>query len=119
MPYTDFAKAKMLTPLRADMTHLSLHTADPSTTGANEVTGGDPAYARVAVTTANFNAIATGAFTVVADIAFNGPASGGVTHMGSWHGTDFLGGAALTGDATFNAEGDYLITTATSFNLNG
>lgn len=31
----------------------SLHTADPSTTGANEVTGGTPAYARKAVTWAS------------------------------------------------------------------
>lgn len=32
------------------VTHLSLHSGDPGTTGANEVTGGTPAYARKAVT---------------------------------------------------------------------
>jgi hypothetical protein len=37
----------------ARITHLSLHTASPSTTGANEATGGSPAYARKSVT---FNA---------------------------------------------------------------
>ena len=37
----------------ARITHLSLHTATPGTTGASEATGGSPAYARKAVT---FNA---------------------------------------------------------------
>lgn len=32
------------------ITHLSLHTATPGTTGASEATGGSPAYARKAVT---------------------------------------------------------------------
>ena len=36
--------------------YLSLHTASPGTTGANEATGGSPAYARKAVT---FNAAGT------------------------------------------------------------
>ncbi len=31
-------------------THGSVHTADPGTTGASEVTGGTPAYARKALT---------------------------------------------------------------------
>lgn len=33
----------------ARITHLSLHTATPGITGANEATGGTPAYARKAV----------------------------------------------------------------------
>lgn len=45
MPLTDATKNTLLDGLPALATHLSLHTAY-SITGANEVTGGTPAYAR-------------------------------------------------------------------------
>ncbi len=45
-------------------THGSVHTADPGTTGASEVTGGTPAYARKALTwTAGTTGTATASAT--------------------------------------------------------
>lgn len=119
MPFTNEGKALMLEALRTGIAEISLHTADPSTTGANEVTGGSPAYARAAVTAVDFAAVSAGAFTLAADISFSGPASGACTHVGIWDGANFLGGAAITGDQAFNAEGAYVLQAATEFNLNG
>lgn len=48
----------------------SLHTADPGTTGTNEVTGGSPAYARKSLT---WTAGSTG--TATASATFDVPAS--------------------------------------------
>lgn len=44
MPLTDNAKIQALDAL--GISHLGLHTAYPGNTGANEVSGGSPAYAR-------------------------------------------------------------------------
>lgn len=50
MSVNDTGRNAMLTGgLGNAVTHLSLHTADPGTTGANEATGGSPAYARKGV----------------------------------------------------------------------
>jgi hypothetical protein len=77
---------------------LSLHTGDPSTTGANEATGGSPAYARKAVTWAapGSGQAATGTSAVTFDV----PAGtylwvGGFTLVtaGVWEGAAPLGGA--------------------------
>jgi hypothetical protein len=53
------------------MDQLSLHTDYPGTTGASEVTGGSPAYAREAAT---FNASSGGARLLNASVAFDVPA---------------------------------------------
>ncbi len=58
----------------------SLHTADPGATGASEVTGGSPAYARKALT---WTAGTTG--TATASAGFDVPASVTVTHGGIWN----------------------------------
>jgi hypothetical protein len=121
MPYTTDAKNKMLTALRADIDAISIHTADPSTTGANEVTGGSPAYARVAVTTADWGAASAttaGAVLLNNDKAFNGPAAANALFYGLWDDTVFLGGGAITGDTVFNAEGDFTLKAGTLFDLN-
>lgn len=43
---TDAIKTALLNAYAAQGTWLSLHTADPGSTGASEVSGGTPAYAR-------------------------------------------------------------------------
>ena len=91
-------------------TYISLHTADPTTTGANEATGGSPAYARVAVTwgTPTFSA---GTETVLNSntITFNVPA-GTYAYFGLW---DALAGNYLMGGTctsqTFSGQGQYQI----------
>lgn len=74
----------------AKVTYQSLHTGDPGTTGANEATGGSPAYARKAVTVTSTAAVLTGT-----QIASDAPA-GTYTHWGWWSaltaGTFYAGG---------------------------
>jgi hypothetical protein len=73
--------------------YVSLHTADPGNTGANEVTGGS--YIRQLET---FGAAASGALSNVTDITFENMPSCTVTYVGFWSadtaGT-FKGSAAL------------------------
>jgi hypothetical protein len=72
--------------------YVSLHTADPSTTGASEVTGGT--YTRVAVT---WNAPSAGAVTNSSAININLPATTTAAYFGIWSastaGTYYVGGA--------------------------
>jgi hypothetical protein len=58
----------------------SLHTADPSTTGANEVTGGTPAYARKALTMGAASGGQT--VTITTAQAFDVPAGTSVRFVG-------------------------------------
>lgn len=68
---------------------VSLHTADPGATGANEVVGGTPAYARKALTWTNGAADGT---TTAATVTFDVPATT-VTYVGIW--SDAVGGTFL------------------------
>ena len=72
--------------------YVSLHTGDPSTTGANEVTGGS--YARVAVT---WNSPSGGSVTNSNSLSINLPASTTASYFGVWSalttGTYYIGGA--------------------------
>lgn len=94
------------------ITHASLHTASPGDTGANEVTGGSPAYARKAIA---FNAASSGAMDDSTNGAvFDVPASTTVTHCGFWSASTagtFLGYADIT-DETFAAQGTYTLSDA-------
>jgi hypothetical protein len=71
---------------------VSLHTADPGTTGASELSGGS--YARVAVA---WNAAASGARTNSGALSINIPATTTVTYFGVWSlvsgGVYYIGGA--------------------------
>lgn len=91
--------------------YFSLHTADPGTTGASEVTGGS--YGRVS---AGFPAASSGAATN-AGATINVPSGTTVTHWGRWTtasaGTFFTGGA-LTAPETFGSAGTYTITNTVS-----
>jgi hypothetical protein len=95
-----------VTAMQNAATHLSLHSAQPSTAGSNETTAG-----RVA---ASWGAAANGDFSTLTNKSFTGGAAGGaVTHVGFWSastGGTFYGWLALTGDQTFNSAGEYTIT---------
>ena len=65
--------------------YVSLHTGDPSTTGANEVTGGT--YARVAVT---WNSPSSGTVTQSNALSINLPASTTVSYFGVWSASQSL-----------------------------
>lgn len=71
---------------------VSLHTADPGTTGASEVSGGS--YARVAVA---WGTASGGSVSNSGAVAINLPASTTATYFGLWSastvGTYYIGGA--------------------------
>jgi len=82
MPLNDAGRNAMLTGgLGNVISHISLHSGDPSTTGANELAGGSPAYSRVAVT---WNAAASGLRTNNGALVFNVPTATTVLHVGFW-----------------------------------
>ena len=76
----------------AGWAYISLHTGDPSTTGANEVSGGT--YVRVAVTWSP--SVAGGPASNAGALTINIPASTTVSYFGIWSasssGTYYVGG---------------------------
>lgn len=90
-------------------TWVSLHTADPGTTGTSEATGGSPAYARKQTTwTAGSSDGVVGGSQVTID-----GAAGTYTHFGIWSASTagtFVGGAALSSSVTLGAQGQVLLT---------
>lgn len=90
---------------------VSLHTADPGTTGASEVTGGS--YARVAV---SWNAASGGSVTNSGSLSINLPASTTAAYFGIWSassaGTYYIGGALSPSVTTGTSAG--VVTIASS-----
>lgn len=108
---TDGMRQHVANSYAAEAATGSLHTADPGTTGASEVTGGSPAYARKALT---WTAGTTG--TTTASATYDVPASITVTHGGIWNGATtpvFRDKVDIT-DQTFSSQGtlklDYTYT---------
>ena len=85
---------------------MSLHTADPGTTGANEVTGGS--YARQTI---SYGAADTGQIKNNGTATFADLPAGTITHAGFWKNGQFCQGAALTASRTVLA-GDGLYFSA-------
>lgn len=117
MPLQAAVRNQMLDTLRVttspslQATHASLHTADPSTSGANEVTGGSPAYARQSIT---WSAASAGSLAASNQPVFNVPATT-VAFVGLWNNVSagtWLGSADVT-DEVFAAQGTYTLTAAT------
>lgn len=116
MPYSTYTKNAWLNTLRnvsfaVATTYGSLHTADPGDTGASEVTGGSPAYARKSVT---WNAAASGAMDDSNVPVFDVPTATTVAYVGLWDAVsagNFLGAANVT-DEVFAAQGTYTLTDA-------
>jgi hypothetical protein len=114
MPYSTYLKNKWLDCLRAQsfsvtQTYASLHTANPGDTGASEVSGGSPAYARKAI---NWNAATGGTIDDSTAPVFDVPAGTTVAYVGLWDATtvgNWLGYADVT-DEAFAAQGTYTVT---------
>lgn len=89
---------------------ISLHTADPGTTGASEATGGSPAYARKQ-TTWSADAVDDGVRAgtqVTIDVA-----AGTYTHAGQWSASTagtFVQGIALPSPIVMGAQGQIKVT---------
>ena len=83
----------------------SIHTGDPGTNGANELTGGD--YVRVQSV---YPAAVSGAASIPGATS-SIPSGSVITHWGRWTsqtgGTFFTGGALPNGGDTFGSAGTY------------
>lgn len=84
---------------------LSLHTADPGTTGTSEATGGSPAYARKTTT---WSGGASDGVVTGSQVTFDVPA-GTYTHVGLWNGSTFIDKVAIT-STTLSGQGQVLVT---------
>jgi len=88
--------------------YASLHTADPSTGGTSEVTGGS--YTREAI---SWGAASGGTAISDAEIVFDVPGSTTITHLGYWSastGGTFYGSRALDTSQTYATDGTYTIS---------
>lgn len=97
------------------ITHFSLHSGDPSTTGANELTGGSPAYARKA---ASWAAASGGTRVSNTTVTFDVPTGTTVYHIGFWDALtvgNFYGYFPLGGFSPQAATIDAATDTFTSF----
>lgn len=96
--------------MQAAATHGALYTAAPNAAGTTNLT----TAGRQALT---WETAANGDMVITADAAFTGgAASGACTVLGLWSagsGGTFYGYLPLTGDATFNAAGEYTMTGVT------
>lgn len=111
MPLNTTAKNAMLDHLASLINYASLHSADPGGTGANEIAGGSPAYARKSITwntaaASNLDSSNQPVFDVeggdtVAYVGFNSAAT-----AGTWYGD-----ASVTSE-TFGSQGTYTLTDA-------
>ena len=112
--FVDAAKNTMLDALT--ISYASLHDGDPGTNGANEISGGSPAYARKAVT---INAASSGSRALNADVTFDVPACT-VMHVGYWTastGGTFHGSDPVTNEV-FSAQGEYkLLASGTTLSI--
>ena len=84
---------------------MSLHTGDPGTTGANEVSGGS--YARA--TDLTFGTASNGRRTCSTQPTLDVPAGTTVDYIGLWNSGTFVGSYNATNE-TFAAAGTYTIT---------
>lgn len=106
--FSNDGKNSLLDGFAADALYASLHNGNPSTTGANEISGGSPAYARKSVSWA---AAASGALTTNAQIVFDVPSGTTIQYVGFWtlaSGGVFLGHVTITNE-TFGGQGTYTI----------
>lgn len=98
-----------LNAIAAVADYVSLHTADPGTTGSSEVTGGSPAYARKPIA---WNGASGGSIDDSTNgIEFDVPAGTTVTHVGLWSdavGGTFYGGIDIDNESYTN-QGTYVL----------
>jgi len=109
MAFTDAALIAGTNGITAAFPYVSLHSADPGTTGTNETTA-----SRILPTWPA--ASGTGDATVSTLNFTGGTASGACTYVGLWSaasGGTFGGGFPLSGNQTFNASGQYTVNTLT------
>lgn len=93
--------------------YVSMHSADPAGTGAHEISGGTPAYARKAVT---WDPATGGVAAISAGVTFDIPPGTTISHVGlcdSLTGGAFYGGQALSSPETYGGQGSYNLNSLT------
>ena len=108
MALNDTSKNLMLEALATVAVFVSAHTADPGTTGTNELTVG-PTYVRMAIA---WNAASGGALDSNGTSVIPCDAADVVAWLGLWSAESagtFYGSADVT-DETFTAAGTYTVT---------
>ena len=114
--YTDTALDFMLDALYTGGIWISAHDGVPGLTGANEVTGGAPAYAR---NPATYNAASGGSMALSGTETLDIPAATDVTWLGIWDALttgNFLGEVSIAQES-FGSQGT-LDVTALTLDLN-
>lgn len=109
MPVSTAGKNFMLDALAGVAVFASLHSADPGDTGANELTGGSPAYTRKAIT---WFAAAAGNLDNNANPTWDVPAGATVSYVGYWSAATagtFYGSADVTNEV-YAGQGTYSLT---------
>jgi hypothetical protein len=109
MPLTNAAKETAVEAVTALGSWISLHTGDPGSTGANEATGGAPAYGREQTTWETGDAV--DGVVAGSQVTIDVPA-GTYTHFGLWSaeaGGTFVGGGAIT-STNLGAQGQIKVT---------
>ena len=107
MAFTDATLNEAVEAVSALGSWISAHTGDPSTTGANEVTGGS--YAREQTT---WGAASSGDQTG-SEVSVSIPGGNTVSYWGIWSassGGTFVGGFAISPSEGFGADGILNIT---------
>lgn len=107
MAFTNNAKNAAVDGIAAAATYISLHTADPGTTGTNEVSGGS--YARVQTTWA----AASGGSRTGSQAVLNVPAGTTIAYWGIWSAAsagNFHYGGTLPASETYGSAGTYGLT---------
>lgn len=109
MALADAAMILAANGLRAGITHMQIHAGDPGAAGTANVAPG-PARQPISWGAAS----ADGDFNLAATVAFTGGTAGAAASWISlWSaltGGTFLGRFALTGDTTFNSNGEFSVT---------
>ena len=111
MPISTAGKNAMLDYLGTVAVYASLHSGDPGDNGANELSGGSPAYARKAIT---WNAASAANLDNNANPVFDVAAGSTVAYVGLWSAVSsgtFYGSAAVTSEA-FAGQGTYTVSDA-------
>lgn len=102
---TNVQKETLAVAYGSAATHVSLHTGNPGTSGASEVSGGGYARKPITWTAGTSDGVVTGSVTI--DV----PASTTVTYTGVWTaltGGTFLDAASVTSQA-FASAGQYTV----------
>lgn len=103
----DSGKNLLLNGLASGVTFVSLHTADPGTSGSVEVSASP--YARKSV---NWASAASGSVSSASTIVFDVPGSTTINHLGYWSASSagtFYGSRALDTEQTYATPGTYTI----------